>query len=91
VLLDPIYNALSVSASAEVNGWERLVFSPPFQSWVALDCYACDLVTGRINFSQNNVRVIEELFRSLLKLWSQGLAVAAPWSIELHQHFLLVV
>ncbi len=91
VVLEPLNDTVSSSFSSEINWWLRFVLTPELKSWESFNIDDWDFVFSWIDFSDDNVGVVGKSFGSFVEVWGDGLAVSAPWGVELNQDFFFIV
>lgn len=91
VILEPLDDSVSASFSIEINWGLRFVLTPEFQSWESLNVNNWNFILSWIDLSNDDVWVVGQSFGSFVEVWGDGLAVSAPWGVELNQDFLVRV
>ena len=88
VLLQPLNESISIPSSIILNRVSAFVFAPELESGETLDIYSCNLVFGRVNFCQHDVRVVGQPLSGFIIVRSQLFTMTAPRCIEFNENFL---
>lgn len=91
VFFKPLNDSVSCSLSIEINWWLRFIFSEEFESWESLNINASDFVFSWIDLSNNDVWIVGNSLSSSFVVWDEGLAMSAPWGVELNQNLFFTV
>ncbi len=91
MVLEPLNDTVSSSFSIEINWWLRFVLTPELKSWESLDIDSWDFIFSWIDLSDDDVGVVGKSFGSFVEVWGDGLAMSAPWGVELNQDFFFIV
>ena len=91
VLLEPGLETLEVSAALVVSRGVLGALGVELDGGVAADVNAVDLVGGGVHLGNGQAGDVLEVGSQLVVDGSELLAVAAPGSVELHQHVVVVV